>query len=180
MGVFGTYSFLARPRKKMFLAVFCGKRDGDGHLFWKCIFPPLLHVGELPEFATLMSPNRGKWSRCLLWHGWLLGLSGAGESDPWATSFGDFACGELERCLGAYPVDCSGYWTPPEYWDVDDIALEMVDHPNIWTDGSREDFSAVGGFEVAGAWGLRSCSRAPGALPCFSAGSWGYADCAAC
>ena len=27
----------------------------------------------------------------------------------------------------------------------------MSEHPNIWTDGSREDFSAVGGFEVAGA-----------------------------
>ena len=27
----------------------------------------------------------------------------------------------------------------------------MSDHPNIWTDGSREDFSSAGGFEVAGA-----------------------------
>ena len=36
-------------------------------------------------------------------------------------------------------------------WDADDIALEMPEHPNIWTDGSREDFSSVGGFEVAGA-----------------------------
>ena len=27
----------------------------------------------------------------------------------------------------------------------------MPDHPNIWTDGSREDFSSIGGFEVAGA-----------------------------
>ena len=42
-------------------------------------------------------------------------------------------------------------WTPPEYWDADDIALEIPDHPNIWTDGSREDFSSIGGFEVAGA-----------------------------
>ena len=25
----------------------------------------------------------------------------------------------------------------------------MTDHPNVWTDGSREDFSSVGGFEVA-------------------------------
>ena len=31
------------------------------------------------------------------------------------------------------------------------IALEMSDHPNIWTDGSREDLSSIGGFEVAGA-----------------------------
>ena len=35
--------------------------------------------------------------------------------------------------------------------DADDVALEMTQHPNIWTDGSREDFSSLGGFEVAGA-----------------------------
>ena len=27
----------------------------------------------------------------------------------------------------------------------------MTEHPNIWTDGSREDFSSIGCFEVAGA-----------------------------
>ena len=52
---------------------------------------------------------------------------------------------------GAYPVDFADSWTPPEYWDADDIALEMTDHPNVWTNGGREDFSSVGGFEVAGA-----------------------------
>ena len=57
----------------------------------------------------------------------------------------------LERCFGAYPVDFDDCWSPPEYWDAADVALEMPEHPNIWTDGSREDFSSVGGFEVAGA-----------------------------
>ena len=28
-------------------------------------------------------------------------------------SFGDLAFGALERCLGAYPLDFSGSWTPP-------------------------------------------------------------------
>ena len=65
--------------------------------------------------------------------------------------FGDLASFHLERCLGAYPVDFVDCWNPPDYWDADDIALEMTDHPNVWTDGSREDFSSVGGFEVAGA-----------------------------
>ena len=87
----------------------------------------------------------------MLWHGWLPGLSGIHDKDPWATSFGDLASFHLERCLGAYPVDFVDCWTPPDYWDADDIALEMTDHPNVWTDGSREDFSSVGGFEVAGA-----------------------------
>ena len=40
---------------------------------------------------------------------------------------------------------------PPEYWDAADVALEMPEHPNIWTDGGREDFTSIGGFEVAGA-----------------------------
>ena len=59
---------------------------------------------------------------------------------------GILAFSELDRCLGAYPVGFSGSWSPPDYWDADDIALEMSDSPNIWTDGSREDFSSVGEF----------------------------------
>ena len=110
-----------------------------------------------------MSLDRSKWPRCLLWHGWLLGLSGAGEGDPWG--------GELKRCLGSYPMDFSGSWTPPEYWDADDIALEMSDHPNIWTDGSREDFSSVGGFEIAGA-GV----YLPTARVAFESAVWGVAE----
>ena len=111
----------------------------------------LQHVRDLPEFATLMSLNHSNWPRCLLWHGWLPGLDDISDDDPWASSFEESAFGYLERCLGTYPVDLSGSWTPPDYWDADDIALEMSEHPNIWTDGSREDFSSVGGFEVAGA-----------------------------
>ena len=63
---------------------FSGQRHGDGHLFWECTFPPLQHVRELPEFATLMSLDRSRWPRCLFWHGWLPGLRGAGERDPLA------------------------------------------------------------------------------------------------
>ena len=59
------------------------------------------------------------------------GLSGISDSDPWASSFADLAFGELEQCLGAYPVDFSGSWTPPEYWDADDMSLEMPEHPKL-------------------------------------------------
>ena len=38
--------------------------------------------------------------------------------------------------------------TPPDYWDADDIALEIPEHPNIWTDGTREDFSSLGGLKL--------------------------------
>ena len=89
---------------------FCGQRHGDGQLFWECTLPTLQHVREVPEFATLMSLDRGKWPRCLLCHGWLLGLSSLAKG-----------------ILGP---------------------LLLV----TWlSDGSREDFSSVGGFEVGGA-----------------------------
>ena len=94
------------------------------------------------KFSAVVAHN----VHCLLWHGWLPGLNGINSKDPWATSFGDLASFHLERCLGAYPVDCAGSWTPPEYWDAADVTLEMPEHPNIWTDGSREDFSSFGGL----------------------------------
>ena len=102
---------------------FCGQGVGDGHLFWECTFPPLQHVRELLEFAFLTSLDRRNWPRCLLWDGWLPGLSGVSDSEPWASFFGDLACSYLEWCLGAYPVDLAS-WSAPEYWDADDIALD--------------------------------------------------------
>ena len=92
---------------------------------------PLQHVRELLEFAYLMSLDRSKWPRCLLWHVWLSGLSGIGQRDPWW----------ILVVLGLLLIT----------GDAADIALEMPEHPNVWTDGSREDFSSIGGFEVAGA-----------------------------
>ena len=68
-------------------------------------------------------------------------------------------------------MDSSGHWTPPNYWDADDIALEMSDHLNIWTDGSREDFSSIGGFEEAGA-GV----YLPAAEVAFDSAVWGVAE----
>ena len=83
------------------------------------------------------------------------------DSDPWASSFGDLACSYLERCLGAYP----------EHWDADDVALEMLDDPNVWTYGSREDFTSVGGYEVAGAGVLLPASEVA-----FDHSVWGTAE----
>ena len=56
----------------------------------------------------------------------------------------------VEQCWGAYPADDSGFWTPPDFWDADDLAMGIGEHASVWTDGSREDYP-VGGFEVAGA-----------------------------
>ena len=54
--------------------------------------------------------------------------------------------------------------------DADDVALEMSKNPNMWTDGSREDFSSVDGFEVAGA-GV----YLPAAEVAFESSVWGFA-----
>ena len=63
-------------------------------------------------------------------------------------SFSELASFHLESCLGAYPVDFGAAWTPPDYWDADDIALEMPEYPNVWTDGSREDFPLLGALRL--------------------------------
>ena len=97
---------LGKAKKDDVPCRFCGKRSGDGRwsfVFGSASFPPLLRVTELPELATLVALDRSNPPRCLLWHGWLPGLSGAGESDPWATSFGVFACCKLECRLVAHP-----------------------------------------------------------------------------
>ena len=63
---------------------------------------------------------------------WLVaGLNGILGDKPWALSFSDLASFHLESCLGAYPVDFDAAWTPPDYWDADDVALEMPEHPNM-------------------------------------------------
>ena len=84
--------------------------------------------------------------RCLLWHGWLLGLSAAGEYASWAESLGQLADRSLEMVLGAYPADHSEFWTPPDFWDAEDVTIEIGDHPCVWKDGS------------CGCWCVSSCS----------------------
>ena len=63
---------------------------------------------------------------------------------------GQLADRSLELALGPYPVDSANFWTPPEFWDVEDLATEVGDHRCVWTDGSREAYP-IAGFLVAGA-----------------------------
>ena len=49
-------------------------------------FLPFKHVRELPEFACLLSLDRSNWPWSFLRHGWLPGLCGVRDDDPWATS----------------------------------------------------------------------------------------------
>ena len=89
---------LGRAKKEDVPRQFCGKKVGDGHLFWECTFPPLLHVRELPEFCYFFVSGPWQvgslpapawlvtWSQLQWWWGplgcffWSAGLHGAGES----------------------------------------------------------------------------------------------------
>ena len=41
---------LGRIRNQVVPCRFCGKPDGDGHLFGDCTFPPLVEIREIYEF----------------------------------------------------------------------------------------------------------------------------------
>ena len=133
---------------------FCGGVDRDGHLFWECSSPSLVHVREHPEFVPLMSLDRSTWPRCLAWHGWLPTLTCLRAQPPWAVAEVDSVDAALETALGAYPICPGGDWNPG--WDPEDI-VDLTDnvpnHPNIWTDGSRdEDLDAMVGVAGSGAF----------------------------
>ena len=44
---------LGRVRGQAVPCRFCGAPDGDGHLFFECLFPPLVEIRENPEFHDL-------------------------------------------------------------------------------------------------------------------------------
>ena len=71
-----------------------------------------------------------------------------GERHPWAASLGQLADRSLEQVLGAYPADDSGFWTLPDIWDAEDLAMEIGDHPCVRTDDSRKDYATSGEREV--------------------------------
>ena len=127
-GGFRNGFFLRKTKKENVPYRVCVENFGDGHLFWGCLFSHLLHVRGILEYAFLMFLDGGKWSRCLLWHGWLSVFVAL----VWCVS-----------CRLGW------FWIPPECWDADDIA-SMAEYPNNWTGGITDDFFSTGGFEVAG------------------------------
>ena len=46
---------LGKARKEDVPCRFCGKKDGDGHLFWECFSPPFNMCANCLKFAYLMS-----------------------------------------------------------------------------------------------------------------------------
>ena len=118
-----------------------------------------------------MSCDRSTWPRCLAWHGWLPALSPRRFGSPWAVATTDWIDAALETALGVYPVHPGEVWKPD--WDPDDIsdlADGVPDHPNIWTDASRdEDLDAMVGSAGAGAY----VKEVPWV---FDGGAWGLAQ----
>ena len=109
--------FLGKVKKEDVPCRFCGAPDNDGHLFWDCTFLPFVELRNQPEFLPLMSRDRTHWPRCLLWHGWLPGLSSRTIGAPWAVASSDLACSCLENAFGSYPLSASSAWQP--FWDQD-------------------------------------------------------------
>ena len=95
---------LSNVKKEDIHCRFCNAPDNDGHLFWDCTFHPFVELRDKPEFLFLMDRDRTHWPRCLLWHGWLLGLSPRSSGSPWAVASSDLASHNLDKALGPYPL----------------------------------------------------------------------------
>ena len=78
----------------------------NGHLFWKCPFPPPAEIREHPEFHDLVGMDKSSWPRCLLWRGWLPLLSGVNDGSPWAQTPAEGAVNLLECALGGILLMC--------------------------------------------------------------------------
>ena len=134
------------------------------------LFPLFVELRNSPEFLPLMSRDRTHWPRCLLWHGWLPGLTSRTVGTPWAVASSDLASSCLENALGPYTLSTTSAWHP--FWDQDDVQ-GMVDDvplaPNIWTDGSREPIPHLD-VDVAGAGAF---VHSPAII--FDSNHWGHA-----
>ena len=101
---------LGHGRAEIVPCRFCGAADGDGHLFWECTHPPLVHFRENPEFHGLTNVDKSAWPGCLLWHGWLPALACPGGDSPRADSAGDIGFHRLECALRSYSDGVCREW----------------------------------------------------------------------
>ena len=134
-------------------------------------FPPLVEIRENPEFHGLMSLDKASWPRCLLWHGWLLVLSGVNGPSPWAVDASESAAYLVEVALGRYSSGLVSEWIPSDDIDHDMAASSLSDHPIVCTDGSLVldrltgvSFSGSGFFahQAEHFWRRRRCGHVDG------------------
>ena len=75
--------------RKMFPAVIVVRGMEMGTYSGSVLLLPSCTSGSCPNLLHLCPWIVASGPDVLLWHGWLPGLGGAGEDNPWATSFGD-------------------------------------------------------------------------------------------
>ena len=164
-------SYLVKLRKKTFLAGSVVLLIMMVTFFGTALFPPFVELRNSPEFLPLLSRDRTNWSRCLLWHGWLPGLTSRTIGTPWGIASSDLASSCLENALGPYTLSTTSVWHP--FWDQDDVQ-DMVDAvpvaPNIWTDVRREPIPHLD-VETAGAGAF---VHSPAII--FDSHHWGHAQ----
>ena len=130
--------------------------------------PLLVELRNSPEFLPLLNRDRSDWPLCLLWHGWLPGLTSRllGRLGPWWPVI------LLVTILTKpYLISNHSAWSP--FWDhedAQDVVGDMPNHPNIWTDGSREPIPHLD-VEVAGAGAF---VHSPAVI--FYGNQWGHAQ----
>ena len=125
----GVWIFPSHAREKSFRA-FCRGFGGDGHLLWG-------EIPENPEFLNLIQWEKIPWSRCFLWHGWLLALSGTGAHFYWAVGPVPVVANRLDTCLGAYSARIRKEWGQTDGYSTDVARMLLVCSARAWTDGSR-------------------------------------------
>ena len=65
-----------------------------------------------------MRMEKAHWPRCLLWHGWLLMLSGVNGASPWAADASHSADYLVEVALGRYSSRLVAEWSPLDEFDA--------------------------------------------------------------
>ena len=114
--------------------------------------------------------DKGHWSRCLLWHGWLPLLSGVNGASPWAADASESAGNMLEAALGSYSSRILSEWSVPEEFDAAGAAARMPDVPKVWTDGSLVLDEVTGVFSSGSGFFAQQTGF------CWSARRWGHVD----
>ena len=169
--VFGTDSFSVRPRRKTFLVGFVAKGMVMVTSLESVLFPPFNMFGIfLNSLILFLGIAATGLVVCFGMVGCLV-LVASVIRTPGLPPLVIWLLFSLNGALVLIRLTLLVAGLLREYWDAADTALEMSEYLNIWTDGSTEDFSSVGGFEVAGA-GV----HLPASELAFEGSVWGVAE----
>ena len=101
-----------KSKKEDVACRFCGRADGDGHLFWDCQFLSWSGFGRNLSLLHSWLVTEVACPRWLAWHGWLPMLTARRVEPSWAVAVGDGVDASLEVASSAFPLDPGGAWNP--------------------------------------------------------------------